>query len=230
MSQKNIQEAVETIVVNNPLVIKQNADSKTVDFYLTGEVSWVSEYIDFLRAIDDCKSGDQIQIHINNYGGYIDTALNIYDALVKSEADVLIFIEGACASAASIIMLAGNGWEVLPHAYVMVHSWSGSYGGKWHEIKSKLKYDEEVFNKQFCEIYKKFMTDEEIKQCLDGKDFYFDSEETVKRLEEYSKESLEKEKAIQTITKKYEEIIKKEIQQVINKKVPITKKSKKGDK
>ena len=82
MSQKNIQEAAETIVVNNPLVIKQNADSKTVDFYLTGEVSWVSEYIDFLRAIDDCKPGDQIHIHINNYGGYIDTALNIYDALV----------------------------------------------------------------------------------------------------------------------------------------------------
>ena len=180
MSQKNIQEAAESIIVNNPLVIKQNADSKTVDFYLTGEVGWVSEYIDFLRAIDDCKPGDQLHIHINNYGGYIDTALNIYDALVKSEADVLIFIEGACASAASIIMLAGNGWEVLPHAYVMVHSWSGSYGGKWHEIKSKLKYDEEVFNKQFCEIYKKFMTDEEIKQCLDGKDFYFDSEETVK--------------------------------------------------
>ena len=84
-----------------------------------------------------------------------------------------------------------------------------------------------MFNKQFCEIYKKFMTDEEIKQCLDGKDFYFDSEETVKRLEEYSKESLEKEKAIQTITKKYEEIINKEIQQVINKKIPIAKKSKK---
>ena len=39
-----------------------------------------------------------------------------------------------------------------------------------------------------------------------------------------------KEKAIQTITKKYEEIINKEIQQVINKKVPITKRSKKGDK
>ena len=125
MSQKNTQEAAETIVFNNPLVIKQNADSKIVDFYLTGEVGLVSEYIDFLRAVDDCKPGDQIQIHINNYGGYADTALNIYDALTKSDADVFVFVEGACASAASIIMLAGNGWtQLLFYVFVVWAQWN----------------------------------------------------------------------------------------------------------
>ena len=203
-------------LINEPLKVVDTDLGKRVDYYLVGEVGFIEDYIDFLRAVDSCRAGDEIIIHINNYGGYVDTAINIYDALIKTEANVKASIEGMCASAASMIMLAANEWEIMPHATVMVHAWTDWIVGKWHEIKAKYHYSEAKMEPQFEEIYKDFLTPEEIKACLDGKDYWFDAEETIKRLEAYTKESNEKQRAVQEVTSKYEKIINAEIQKIIN--------------
>jgi len=87
---------------------------------------------------------------------------------------------------------------------------------KWHEIKAQYHFDEKSSEPQFRELYKDFMTDEEIEACLNGKDFWFNAEETIKRLEAYTKEDNEKQKAVQEVTSKYEKIINAEIQKIIN--------------
>ena len=203
---------------NDVLDVKINNNRKEVDFYLTDVIEDIEDYIDFLREIDTCRTGDLITIHINCYGGNSDVGLNLYDCLRLSEADVEVSIEGACCSCASMIMLAGNCWRVTPHAYVMVHSWSGDVYGKWHEIKARYKYDETVFENHFRELYKRFMTDEEIESCLNGKDFYFDANETVKRLNNYQKEDIERDEAMKKITDKYSSIAQKEINTLLKKK------------
>ena len=111
-------------LINDPLKVVETDLGKRVDYYLVGEVGFIEDYIDFLRAIEACRAGDEIVMHINHYGGLLDTALNIFDALIKTDANVKVSIEGMCASAASMIMLAANEWEVSPHATVMVHAWT----------------------------------------------------------------------------------------------------------
>ena len=217
-------------LINDPLKVVETDLGKRVDYYLVGEVGFIEDYIDFLRAIEACRAGDEIVIHINNYGGLLDTALNIFDALIKTDANVKVSIEGMCASAASMIMLAANEWEVSPHATVMVHAWTDWIIGKWQEIKAKYHYSEMKIQPQFEEIYKDFLTDEEIKACLDGKDFWFYTEETIKRLERYTKEDLEKQEKVQEVTSKYEKIINAEIQKIINPEKKVQKKEKKGGK
>ena len=208
----------EPIIKNDVLQVRENDNRKEVDFYLIDIIDDIADYIDFLREVDSCRNGDLITIHINCYGGNDDVGMNIYDCLRQSPANVEVSIEGACCSCASMIMLAGNCWRVTPHAYVMVHSWSEGIYGKWHEIISKFNYDKSVFEKQFRELYKDFLTDEEIEDCLKGKDFYFDSDETVKRLNTYQKEDIKCDEAIKKITDKYSSLAEKEVNQYLKKK------------
>lgn len=207
----------EPIIKNDVLQVRENNNRKEVDFYLIDIIDDIADYIDFLREVDSCRNGDLITIHINCYGGNADVGMNIYDCLRQSPANVEVSIEGACCSCASMIMLAGNCWRVTPHAHVMVHSWSEGIYGKWNEIISKFNYDKCVFEKQFRELYKDFLTDEEIEDCLKGKDFYFDSNETVKRLNTYQKEDIEHDEAIKKITDKYSSLAEKEVNQYLKK-------------
>ena len=204
-------------IQNNPLKITEIENKKIVDFYLINTIEEIEDYIDFLRAVDSCRPQDEVIVHINNYGGSSDIGMNIYDCLKGSECNVTISVEGVCASCASMIMLAGNKWNVLPHAYVMIHSWSDCEYGKWHELKAKFKYDNDVYEKQFREIYKNFLTDEEIEQCLNGKDFYFDADETVKRLNDYQKEELDRQIEINKIADKHSKNAEKEINEYLKK-------------
>lgn len=207
----------EPIIKNDVLQVRENNNKKEVDFYLIDIIDDIADYIDFLREVDSCRNGDLITIHINCYGGNADVGMNIYDCLRQSPANVEVSIEGACCSCASMIMLAGNCWRVTPHAHVMVHSWSEGIYGKWNEIISKFNYDKCVFEKQFRELYKDFLTDEEIEDCLKGKDFYFDSNETVKRLNAYQKEDIKYDEAIKKITDKYSSLAEKEVNQYLKK-------------
>ena len=207
----------EPIIKNDVLQVRENNNRKEIDFYLIDIIDDIADYIDFLREVDSCRNGDLITIHINCYGGNADVGMNIYDCLRQSPANVEVSIEGACCSCASIIMLAGNCWRVTPHAHVMVHSWSEGICGKWNEIISKFNYDKCVFEKQFKELYKDFLTDEEIEDCLKGKDFYFDSNETVKRLNTYQKEDIEYDEAIKKIADKYSSLAEKEVNQYLKK-------------
>lgn len=204
-------------VQNNPLKITETNEKRIVDFYLINEIEDIKDYIDFLRAVDSCRPQDEIIVHINNYGGTIDVAWNIYDCLKTSDANVTISIESVCASCASMIMLAGNAWNVSTHAYVVVHAWSGAEWGKWNEIKERYKFDEKFMVNKFYGIYKNFMTDEEIEQCLNGKDFYFDSEETVKRLNHYQKDAIDREEMMAKIGEKYSAMAQKEVNDYLKK-------------
>jgi ATP-dependent protease ClpP protease subunit len=222
----SMQPMEKNIVLNDPLKVVDTDQGRRIDFYLTEVIETIDDYIDFLRAIESCRAGDEIVIHINCYGGNTFVSMNIHDALLKTDANVKVCVEGICASAATDIMLAANEWEVSPHATVMVHSWSAILAGKWSEIKARFHFDEKSLEPQFRELYKDFMSDEEIEACLNGKDFWFNAEETIKRLEAYTKEDLKKQEKVQEITSKYEKIINAEIQKVISPEV----KAKKGGK
>jgi ATP-dependent protease ClpP protease subunit len=205
----------DPMIENRPLFVKENENGKEVDFYLIDEIKDVADYIDFLREVDSCRDGDFITVHINCYGGYVDVALNLYDRLRATDACVTVVIEGACCSCASMIMLAGKRWKILPHSYVMIHSWSGGLFGKYHEMESCFEYNKKYMNSHFADVYKNFLTESEISQCLQGKDFWFDSEEVVKRINKYQKEDIERSESIRKIADKYSMMAEKEINQFL---------------
>lgn len=206
----------EEYVKNDVLRVSETDKGKLVDFFLTEEIDSVEDYIDFLREVSSARADDTIRVHCNCYGGDVNVALNIFDALHLSDAYVEFWIEGMCASAATMIMLAADTWKVFPHCRVMIHAWTSWTYGKWNELKEQLKFDEKVWEPQFREIYKNFLTEAEIQQCLDGKDFWFSSEETVQRLNNFQADAMAKQDAMNEIVDKYQKLMSEEFKKIEN--------------
>lgn len=227
MRTKNYNDnEYEDYSINRKLKVSDNDNGKLIDYFLTEEIESIDDYIDFLREVEMAKPNDSIRLHINCYGGDVNVALNIYDALRNTEANVQINIEGIAASAASMIMLAGNYWSIYPHSCVMIHAWSSFSYGKWNELEDRFKFEKEIWENQFREIYKKFLTDEEIEQCLKGKDFWFSADETSKRLDNYQAEEAAKNSAANSIVEKYTQMMQKEFD-LLNKQKAVPKTSSK---
>lgn len=210
-------EGTTNIMRNNPLKILQLPTGTIIDYYMPEVIEGVDEFIDFLRAVRDSKSGDEIHIHINCYGGDVTTAFNLIDVLITAKADITVYVEGNCCSAASMIMLSGDNWEISPHAYAMIHAWTAGKLGKWQELQASFKFDEKWLQNSFKEIYKDFLTEEEITGALNGQDIYLTADEVMSRLEKYKEKDIKKQELIQSIADKHQIAINKELEEALAK-------------
>lgn len=200
-------------ILNNPLKIQQLPDRTVVDFYMPNVIEEnADEYIDFFRAIDDLRPNDEVNIHINCYGGEASTAFQIVDHIYSTQANVNIAIEGNCCSAATFVALAGDSWDVMPHCRFMCHAYSKVEYGKRNEVFASHEFDKIWLDDSIREIYKGFLTDEEIEKMLDGKDYWFTANEVIERLNKYKHDDFEKQKVVNEVIERHQKSINDEIE------------------
>ncbi len=204
-------ECPEGKSINNPLKIQHLPSGDIIDFFLPFEIEDSEDFIDFIRAIREAKATDLIRIHIDCCGGDVSTALILCDNLKYSKATVEISVEGLCASAATLIMLSGDQWEILEHAHIMIHAWSGMIFGKWHEQKAKFQFDKTYFEDVWRKLYKGFLTDQEIEEVLNGRDIWLTASETLDRLGKFKEKDIRRQQIIDQIAKEQQEEINKKL-------------------
>ncbi len=87
----------------------------------------------FLEAQD---SGEDITMYINSPGGVVTSALAIYDTMQYIKSDVSTICIGTAASAASLLLAAGEKGKrfILPNAEVMIHQVLGGTEGQASDI------------------------------------------------------------------------------------------------
>ena len=153
------------------------------EFYLTGEIDSPDKYIEWFDAIRHASETDAVKIYINSYGGDLFTAIQFLRVLSDTPATVVCSVEGACMSAATMIFLCADHFEVTPHSIFMFHNYSGGTIGKGGEMIDQLQHERKWSERLMKEIYKDFMSNDEIKAMLDNKDIWMDGEEVVKRLQ-----------------------------------------------
>lgn len=164
------------------------------EFYLTGEITSADDYVEWFDAIRHASDTDVVKIYINSFGGDLFTAIQFMRVLADTSATVICSVEGACMSAATMIFLCGHSYEVTPHSIFMFHNYSGGVGGKGGEMIDQLQHERRWSERLMKEIYKDFMSNEEIKAMLDNKDIWMDGEEVVKRIH-LKIEKIQKERA-----------------------------------
>ena len=151
------------------------------DFYLTSDIVDSTQYDEWIHTCAESRPCDMIEVHINCYGGSLDTAIQIHDMLMAAKADVYVSIEGACCSGASLIAMAGDHVRVLPNSYMMIHSWTGGTYGKFGNVIENTEFQKKWFADVMTRSYSEFLSKAEIKEILDGKDIYMDAEEMSSR-------------------------------------------------
>lgn len=164
------------------------------EFYLSGEVESPEEYIQWFDTIRHAGETDVIKIYINSPGGDVFTTIQFMRALKETSANVVMSVEGVCASAATMIFLCGDSFEVSEHSMFMFHNYSSGVFGKGGEMFDQLKHEREWSSNLLKDVYKDFLTETEIASILDNKDIWMTGDEVIERLK-VKKAAMEKEEA-----------------------------------
>jgi ATP-dependent protease ClpP protease subunit len=151
--------------------------------YLNFEIVRPNAYSELLDILNNATEIDEIHIHINSEGGDGQTTLQVLNTMMNCRGFIITYAEGVVASAATMIFLAGHEMRVAKYVEFMVHAPSSYMGGKHNELLSSMKFCEKRWKARFKDIYGNgFMTQAEIKLCLEGKDFWMDADDLNQRL------------------------------------------------
>ena len=153
-----------------------------VNLYLCGEIKAAEEYVEWFQLFRATGETDTIYIRINSEGGDLFAALQIVRAIQESNATIVCSVEGICMSAATLIFLSADRFELSDHTMFMFHNYSSGTIGKGGEMYDQITHFRAWSEKLFASFYKDFLTPEEIKSMLDNKDIWLDAEEVAKRL------------------------------------------------
>lgn len=152
------------------------------EFYLSGEIESADNYVEWFDAIRHAGETDIVKLYINSPGGDLFTAIQFMRVLAETNATSVASVEGACMSAATMIFLVCEQFEVTPHSMFMFHNYSGGTFGKGGEMIDQLQHERTWSANLLREVYADFLEEEEITSMLDNKDLWMDGAAVVERL------------------------------------------------
>ena len=94
-----------------------------------------------------------IYLHINSFGGGVFAAFAAIDFIRQSQIPVHTIIEGASASAATLMSVVGAKRYIRPNASMLIHQLSSWFGGKLTEIEDDYKNVQQMHD-TIKDIYK----------------------------------------------------------------------------
>ncbi len=152
------------------------------DYYLSGSITTPENYTDMFQQIRNATANDTINLHINSPGGSLATALQFFRCLGETGATIVASVEGECMSAATIIMMQADAYLISPHSMFMFHNYSGGVFGKGGEMMDQLEFERDWSTNLLHDVYKDFLTEDEVNTILDNRDIWLTSDEVSDRL------------------------------------------------
>lgn len=169
----------------NSLEIRSKANN-TAEIIIYGPIGsgfWDDSAVSAKQFNEELKKLDStvnhIELRLNSPGGDVFDGVAIYNRLKQHKAKVTVYIDGLCASIASIIALAGDEVIMGEGALYMIHlPWTWSYGNRtdFENVINRLQDIEE----QMLSIYaKKSKLDKtEIRAMLE-KETWLDADQAI---------------------------------------------------
>ncbi len=170
------------IVKDTPLYFSRSESRQNYDIYLLGEIKSPEHYMEVFNVIQTATAHDVVNLYINSGGGDFWTAMQFISTIAKAECHIHASIEGEAHSAASMIFLACHTYSVPDFASMLCHYFSSGYYGKGEEIAQWSHHVERHYKKIFKDLYKNFLTDAEIDDMINGKDYWLTGVDIVERL------------------------------------------------
>ncbi|MCO5169618.1 MAG: ATP-dependent Clp protease proteolytic subunit [Planctomycetes bacterium] len=160
---------LELVIKSRTIVISEDVNSS-----MAGEISRLVNYMEAESP------SDPILVTINSPGGEAYTGLGIHDTLRATSCPVFTLVNGLCASAGIVILLAAekeNRYS-LPSSRFMIHQPSGGASGTAADIEIKAE-NMKALRHMYFEIIAKACgrTVEEVSEKA-KRDFWLSSEES----------------------------------------------------
>jgi len=162
------------------------------EFSLDEDIKEPSYYRNLIEVLNNATEQDLVVLNINSFGGHLDSAISIIDALRNTRANTLAWISGSAYSAAGLIALSCQNVEVGEFATFMCHNSQYGLGGYTTDIKDRALFEHKMTSKIMQSVYRFFLSPEEIESVLMNKTIWMDSDEIIERLS-YMQEKFQEE-------------------------------------
>jgi len=80
-----------------------------------------------------------IYLHINSYGGSVFACLSTIDQIQNNPIPIYSIVEGAAASAATLISVCCDKRFITQHGHMLIHQLSSVFWGKMEEFEDEIK-------------------------------------------------------------------------------------------
>lgn len=156
-------------------------EGNTAELLLYGEISdysWYGDEITPTEFNNDLKTlgaVEEITVRINSGGGDVFAAVAIYTRLKEHKAKITVKIDGWCASAATIIAMAGDTIEISVGGIFMIHDPAAGVLGYYKADELKKIADELETIKQSivnCYMTVSDKSEDEIKSLMTDETWY----------------------------------------------------------
>lgn len=174
-----------TSTEEHTLFVDRNSDgTDTYKFYLGDIFSEGVKTHDILNALDKAGVKDNLKILINSNGGSVNEGIRFINNIISIFGDrVTVYMDRTGKSMGALIFSSFEHRVIYQNSDIMYHNYSSVVFGSGGVLKDSVEYLESLANRLNQEILvdNGFLTPAELKQMLDGKEFWFDSLEMCKR-------------------------------------------------
>ena len=134
MTMTNMEIKERRITMRTPKLMKETARGCELyfleDSFFHNREIFMTDYVDAdssnelikqLLYLNQENPEKEITIYINSPGGEVISGLAVYDCIRLMQAPIRTVCTGMAASMGSILFLAGDKREMLPHTKIMIH-------------------------------------------------------------------------------------------------------------
>lgn len=157
------------------------------DIYLDEEIKDPTYYRHAFQVLRSAQQGDLVRIFISSPGGNLNSALIFRNCIQECQGDVVAIIEAEAYSAASLIALSCPSIEVKPYATMMLHSAAFGSSGSVQNVRDHVEFTGRHAESLMEEVYKDFISAEELLDLKKGRELWFDYKEIGERLDKMFK-------------------------------------------
>lgn len=153
------------------------------NIYLFGEIECAEQFISAIEVLQAAGENDVVYIHLSTNGGSLDATDTFIAEMRDCEARIIVKASGGVHSAGSVILLNADEFMLSENFNCLIHNGSVGVGGKTSDFKAQTKHTLEYMDKVMRRTYAGFLTEQEIEELINGKDFWLDAEEFGRRFE-----------------------------------------------
>lgn len=168
---------------------RDNDAPKVYTINLFHVIDWDAiKYKPYFDVFEKARENDEIIIYLNSPGGSVETLNMFLNAIRICKCKNIIARVNDARSAAAILALACDKIMFNENATLMFHTFSmWGVHGKEQELMSEIQHSAKNYKKMVEKYLQRIMSQEEIEEMANGKDFFFNEEEATKRLVKYGK-------------------------------------------
>jgi ATP-dependent protease ClpP protease subunit len=159
---------------------------KAYHIYLNNDVDHTDDYLEIYEVIRKAQEDDEINIYMNSYGGFLDTAVAFSRVMDNCKARIIGHLDVAC-SAMGMIALHCDEIILGKHSYFQAHNFKGGSAGSGREMRDKQKFDDRYFPNLVKEVYKDFLTEQELEDLPNDANIWLTADEVAVRLKKLGK-------------------------------------------